>query len=94
MRAVHEYSSNSRFIMDRITLSNNKASHDRVKNYLRTKVRKTNEGTFVPSYLRTFVPSYLVPSYLRVIQYLRIYLHSYSSLSYEVILVTRGDLHG
>ena len=89
MRAVHECSSNSRFIMDRITLSNNKASHDRVKNYLRTFVRKTNEGTFVPSYLRTFVPSYL-----RVIQYLRMYLHTYSSLSYEVILVTRGDLHG
>ena len=80
MRAVHECSSNSRFIMDRITLSNNKASHDRVKNYLRT---------FVPSYLR-------VIQYLRM--YLRMYLHSYSSLSYEVtfegILVTRGDLHG
>ena len=45
MRAVHEYSSNSRFIMDRITLSNNKASHDRVKNYLRTnKVYDTKEG--------------------------------------------------
>ena len=76
MRAVHEYSSNSRFIMDPSTLSNNKSSHDRVKNYLRT----------------------IVPSYLRVIQYLRMYLHSYSSLSYEVtfegILVTRGDLHG
>ena len=93
MRAVHEYSSNSRFIMDRITLSNNKASHDRVKNYLRTKVRRYVRRMKVPSYLRTFAPSYL-----RVIQYLRMYLHSYSSLSYEVtfegILVTRGDLHG
>ena len=89
MRAVHEYSSNSRFIMDPITLSNNKASHDRVKNYLRTKVRRYVRRMKVPSYLRTFVPSYL-----RVIQYLRMYLHSYSSLSYEVILVTRGDLHG
>ena len=62
MRAVHGYSSNSRFIMDRITLSNNKASHDRVKNYLRTKVRKTNEGTFVPSC--NTVPSY-VPSFVQ-----------------------------
>ena len=66
MRAVHECSSNSRCIMDRITLSNNKASHDRVKNYLRmyegTKVRKTNEGTFVPSC--NTVPSY-VPSFVQ-----------------------------
>ena len=55
MRAVHEYSSNYRFIMDRITLSNNKASHDRVKNYEGTKVQ-SYEGTFIRlTYLRTLI---------------------------------------